>query len=190
MTYIVLGIIFLCLYVVGIPLVMFLLLWRNKKHLHDESSPKHHLIKNALGGMYTQYEPSFWWFEIFLLINKTMMCGGLVMAAPGTPLQVLIAMLIMLFHLLIVLKTSPYDSDGEDVSSFKKIKKIAAKTLHSREIPVGTEKLPILKRSSKNSKRRIICRNRRKRTKRRREKNTSLPRCTNTNDCNIFFCIK
>jgi hypothetical protein len=97
---------------------MFLLLWRNKKHLHDESSPKHHLIKNALGGMYTQYEPSFWWFEIFLLINKTMMCGGLVMAAPGTPLQVLIAMLIMLSHLLIVLKTSPYDSDGEDVSSF------------------------------------------------------------------------
>merc|ERR1712028_99962 len=98
--------------------IMFLLLWRNKKHLHDESSPKHHLIKNALGGMYTQYEPSYWWFEIFLLINKTMMCGGLVMAAPGTPLQVLIATLIMLSHLLIVLKTAPYDSDGEDISSF------------------------------------------------------------------------
>merc|ERR1711865_623984 len=118
MTYMVIGVIFLCLYVVGIPLAMFVLLWRNKKHLHDESSPKHHLIKNALGGMYTQYEPSYWWFEIFLLINKTMMCGGLVMAAPGTPLQVLIATLIMLSHLLVVLKLAPYDSDGEDVSSF------------------------------------------------------------------------
>ena len=47
-----------------------------------------------------------------------MMCGGLVMAAPGTPLQVLIATLIMLSHLLVVLKLAPYESDGEDTSSF------------------------------------------------------------------------
>ena len=57
-------------------------------------------------------------FEIFLLMNKTMMCGGLVMAAPGTPLQVLIATLIMLCHLLVVLKLAPYESSGEDSSSF------------------------------------------------------------------------
>jgi len=118
LTFMIVGIVFLCLYVFGIPLIMFLLLWCNKKHLHDEKSPKHRLIKNALGGMYEQYEPAYWWFEIFLLMNKTMMCGGLVMAAPGTPLQVLIATLIMLCHLLVVLKLAPYDSDGEDTSSF------------------------------------------------------------------------
>merc|ERR1711865_1327667 len=117
-TFMMVGVVFLCLYVLGIPLIMFLLLWHNKKHLHDEKSPKHHIIKNALGGMYTQYEPSYWWFEIFLLMNKTAMCGGLVMAAPGTPLQVLIATLIMLSHLLVVLKLSPYKSTGEDTSSF------------------------------------------------------------------------
>ena len=117
-TYTLLAIIFLCLYVIGIPLGMFFLLWRNKNHLHDESSPKHHLIKNALGGMYTQYEPKYWWFEIFLLINKTMMCGGLVMFQPGTSIQVLVGTLIMLCHLLVVLKMSPFESDGEDVSAF------------------------------------------------------------------------
>jgi len=117
-TYTLLAIIFLCLYVIGIPLGMFFLLWRNKNHLHDESSPKHHLIKNALGGMYTQYEPKYWWFEIFLLINKTMMCGGLVMFKPGTSIQVLVATLIMLVHLLVVLKMSPFESNGEDMSSF------------------------------------------------------------------------
>jgi hypothetical protein len=117
-TFMIVGVVFLCIYVLGIPLIMFLLLWHNKKHLHDEKSPKHHIIKNALGGMYTQYEPSYWWFEIFLLMNKTMMCGGLVMAAPGTPLQVLIATLIMLSHLLVVLKLAPYESNGEDSSSF------------------------------------------------------------------------
>jgi len=117
-TYTLLAIIFLCFYVIGIPLGMFFLLWHNKKHLHDASSPKHQLIQNALGGMYTQYEPKYWWFEIFLLINKTMMCGGLVMFQPGTSIQVLVGTLIMLCHLLVVLKMSPFESDGEDMSSF------------------------------------------------------------------------
>ena len=40
------------------------------------------------------------------------------MAAPGTPLQVLIATFIMLCHLLVVLKLAPYKSNGEDSSSF------------------------------------------------------------------------
>ena len=40
------------------------------------------------------------------------------MAAPGTPLQVLMAVLIMLSHLLVVLKLAPYESNGEDSSSF------------------------------------------------------------------------
>ena len=40
------------------------------------------------------------------------------MAAPGTPLQALIAVLVMLFHLLVVLKLAPYESEGEDLSSF------------------------------------------------------------------------
>ena len=117
-TYMIVGSIFFCLYVLGIPLVMFLLLQRNKKALYDVSHPEHHLVQKALGAMYIQYEPAYWWFEIFLLLNKTMMCGGLVMAAPGTPLQVLISMLIMMSHLLVVLKLSPYKSTGEDVSAF------------------------------------------------------------------------
>ena len=117
-TYMIVGSIFFCLYILGIPLVMFLLLQRNKKALYDVSHPEHHLVQKALGAMYIQYEPAYWWFEIFLLLNKTMMCGGLVMAAPGTPLQVLISMLIMMSHLLVVLKLSPYKSTGEDTSSF------------------------------------------------------------------------
>jgi len=53
-----------------------------------------------------------------VLLNKTMMCGGLVILAPGSPLQVLFAILIMLFHLLIVLKLAPYVKDSEDWSAF------------------------------------------------------------------------
>ena len=118
MPYIVAAFVFLGIYVLGIPLAIFLILWKNKKHLHNEKSPRHEIVKFALGGLYSQYEHKFWWFEIFLLFNKTMMCGGLVMAAPGTPFQVLLSVLIMLFHLLVVLKLSPYVSQSEDWTSF------------------------------------------------------------------------
>ena len=52
-----------------------------------------------------------------VLLNKTLMCGGLVVLSPGTPSQVVCAVLIMLFHLLLVLRTAPYKKDSEDFSS-------------------------------------------------------------------------
>ena len=53
-----------------------------------------------------------------VLLNKTLMCGGLVVIAPGSPLQVVFAILIMLLHLLFVLKLAPYEKDSEDWSAF------------------------------------------------------------------------
>ena len=53
-----------------------------------------------------------------ILFNKTMMCGGLVVLAPGSPVQVMFAILIMLLHLLFLLKLAPYVKDSEDWSSF------------------------------------------------------------------------
>ena len=47
-----------------------------------------------------------------------MMCGGLVVLNPGSPTQVVCAILIMLFHLLLVLKTAPYMHASEDWSAF------------------------------------------------------------------------
>jgi len=75
-------------------------------------------VNTALGGLFLQYEPKYWWFELMILLNKTLMCGGLVVLAPGSPLQVLFAILIMLFHLLLVLKLAPWVSDSEDWSAF------------------------------------------------------------------------
>ena len=55
------------------------------------TSPKHLMIHTVLGGLYTQYEPDYWWFELVHLFNKTLMCGGLVMLAPGSSYQILSA---------------------------------------------------------------------------------------------------
>ena len=63
-------------------------------------------------------EPKYWWFELMILLNKTLMCGGLVVLAPGSPLQVLCAILIMNSHLLFVMKLEPYVKDSEDWAAF------------------------------------------------------------------------
>ena len=63
-------------------------------------------------------EPNYWWFELAILLNKTMMCGGLVVLNPGSPTQVVCGILIMMFHLLLILKLAPYTSNSEDWSSF------------------------------------------------------------------------
>jgi hypothetical protein len=45
---------FLLVYIVGIPFTMFVLMWRNRKSLHNENNPRHHAVKNVLGGLYIQ----------------------------------------------------------------------------------------------------------------------------------------
>jgi len=46
------------------------------------------------------------------------MTGAMVVVAPGSSVQLLIAVLVMLWYLMIVLKTAPYEEDSEDWSSF------------------------------------------------------------------------
>ena len=63
--YLIVAVAFLCLYIIGIPCIMFLMLWRNRKHLHmkkgeDEPTKEHSAIKAKLGGLYLQYEPGYW----------------------------------------------------------------------------------------------------------------------------------
>ena len=46
------------------------------------------------------------------------MTGAMVVVAPGSSVQLLIAVLVMLWYLMVVLKTAPYEEDSEDWSSF------------------------------------------------------------------------
>ena len=74
-TYTFLAVTFLFVYILGIPLTMFMLLWRNRKHLHNEKSPKNHWIKTAFGGLYMQCKYgggcNLWWLQFVVLA----MCG-------------------------------------------------------------------------------------------------------------------
>jgi hypothetical protein len=64
---------FLGLYVIGFPLGMFLMLWKNRQHLNNPKSKKHEAVKASLGGLYLQYSDKFWWFEMVSIIHKMIM---------------------------------------------------------------------------------------------------------------------
>ena len=63
--YLIVAVAFLLVYILGIPLAMFIVLWRNRDHLHfehedEELAEKHLAMKARLGGLYLQYEPKYW----------------------------------------------------------------------------------------------------------------------------------
>jgi hypothetical protein len=109
---------FLIIYILCIPAYMFLKLWRNRKILHNVEHPEHLSFQNSWGAIYVQYEPKYYWYEMLILFNKTMMCGGLVVLAPGSSSQILLAVLFMMGHMLLLLKIAPFVRDSEDWSSF------------------------------------------------------------------------
>ena len=47
------------------------------------------------------------WFELIVIANKMMMTGALSVVEPGSPVQMIAAILIMQTFLLLVLKTAP-----------------------------------------------------------------------------------
>ena len=71
--YMPIGILCGIVYVLGTPTTIFVMLWKNVKHLHDQKSLKHEAITFELGGLFLQYEPSFWYFEIVVIVWKMFM---------------------------------------------------------------------------------------------------------------------
>ena len=47
---------FLGVYILGVPLAMFIVLWYSRKHLHDIESPHYQNVKSRLGALYLQCE--------------------------------------------------------------------------------------------------------------------------------------
>ena len=53
-----------------------------------------------------------------VVIEKMVMTGAMCVVAQGSSVQLLVAILVMLFYMLLVLKTAPYEADSEDWTAF------------------------------------------------------------------------
>ena len=101
-------------YVLGIPLGIAGFLFANKKWLFGGDTPRAAAFQDIYGGLYSAYEPSYWYFESVVLIQKALLTGGLVLVAPGSSAQILVGLVVALIFYTMVLDGKPYEEDVED----------------------------------------------------------------------------
>ena len=113
LSYIVMGVV-----VVGVPLVILFILAMYKKHLFDNTSKRHEATVVMFGPLFVQYEEKYWYFEVFVILEKMVLTGGMCLVADGSAVQTLTALMVSFVYMMVVLKTGPFLHDNDDVLSF------------------------------------------------------------------------
>ena len=121
--YVILCIVCMVVYVLGIPLAVFLALRSNRKYLYsegttDEHRQRHHDVVDEFGTLYLQYEPTYWYWEVTVIFKKMLLTGAMTVIAAGSSAQLVIAMLIVLANMQFILKLGPFVDTADDYLSF------------------------------------------------------------------------
>ena len=101
--------------------------------------------------MYGNLEERYYYFEIVNVIHKMLMTGAMVVIAPGTSAQPLVATLFQMGYLLLVLKTAPFISDADDYSSFNSALTLALSMLCGFAIMADEGKAPSAQHGQRQS---------------------------------------
>ena len=100
----------IAVYPVGIPLLYFLLLYRNRKALQQEDR-----VSNAsltkISFLWDMYEPEMWWFEVFDCFRRLSLTGLLIFVFRGKASQIVVAMVIASFSVVAFVHLKPYLKD-------------------------------------------------------------------------------
>ena len=67
---------------------------------------------------FVKYEQDYYLFEVAVIFKKMLLTGALTVVAPGSTVQVVIGIIIVLFNLLYVLKTGPFADPSDDFLAF------------------------------------------------------------------------
>ena len=102
-------------YVIGIPAVTFVLLYRNRHIIMEGTPEEQDAFERVYGSLYIQYEGRYYWWEVAEMIKKMLLTGGLVLLAPGSTAQILVGVLITLVYFSCVMKLEPYEDFNDDV---------------------------------------------------------------------------
>ena len=115
LSYSILGYVLIAFYVFGIPIYTFYVLYKNRASLYDQDHPEFWSSRRRYGGVFSQYEEEFWYWEVVEMGKKVALTGGLIVVAKGSSAQLLVGEVICACYLLLVVRTLPYESDADDV---------------------------------------------------------------------------
>jgi hypothetical protein len=82
-------------FLIGIPLMTFLMLFRNRQKLNDSH------VKAQLGDLFMKYDNRWYFWESVLMLQKCLLTGAMCAIAPGSPIQLLVALLVCAAYLLV-----------------------------------------------------------------------------------------
>ena len=106
------------IYVLAFPIGLFWALHKNRLAIYDKAAPDHERAHRWLGPFADQYEPKYYYFEVLVILRKLLLTGLVRLIAPGSPPQIMIALLVYVAYMCLVLKTAPFEEDLDDWLSF------------------------------------------------------------------------
>jgi hypothetical protein len=121
------GVIF-ALYVIGIPLLYGVLFFVARKDLMpkpgETEADTEERLRNAGGlaqllrPLYREFEPYFFWWELLVIVQKLLLVCFLSLTNPGSLLQLLLAIVVVLAALAVQTQAAPYKYAEDDFLSF------------------------------------------------------------------------
>jgi len=101
------------LFSIGLPVVYQALLYPHRHRLassisHEDSTSGASASFLALKFLYHDYRPEFYWWEAVEIVRKLLLTGALVQFQKGSLIQIVIAMVIIVLHMLMLANFKPY----------------------------------------------------------------------------------
>jgi len=100
-------------YPVGIPALYTWLLFSNRKALLAEEREDDHSL-HKIGFLWDSYVKDCWWFEIFECLRRLSLTGVLAFVAPGSPSQIVFAILLALVSIAMYTHRKPFEREQDD----------------------------------------------------------------------------
>ena len=85
---------------------------RDKRGRPVELSPT---VAWQLGFLYREYDADYYWYEVVEFVKKFLLCGGLLLVAPGSPTQFIVAIMFCFAYAMFVAFLEPYADQSDDL---------------------------------------------------------------------------
>ena len=115
------SIISIFIYPIGIPLLFFVILYRNKHKLWtnfkkkvDNNGRTISNIKNRFGFLYGRYKKDKYYFEVIEFNRKLILVGAIMFLMPGSIMQISIAFIISTIFFILHIKLQPYNDNMDE----------------------------------------------------------------------------
>ncbi len=114
---------FVCIvvYVVGIPGIQWVVLFKNRKRLYANKEMSHeekvqqNIVRKQYGSIYKHYIPECYYYDIVDLFRRLLLTGGLIMMGEESVAQIFLGIVICALWMSLLIHKKPYDAAWDNI---------------------------------------------------------------------------